>query len=66
MERTLLIDGDILLYAESSAVEEAWDWGNDIWTLHGDAKIAKERVDVWLIGRLPSRRSVDQANSLRS
>ena len=48
MERTLLIDGDILLYAESSAVEEAWDWGDDVWTLHGDAKIAKERVDVWL------------------
>ncbi len=48
MERTLLIDGDILLYAESAAVEEAYNWGDDIWTLHGDAKVAKERVDVWL------------------
>tara|TARA_R100000808_G_scaffold13906_2_gene33300 strand:- start:436 stop:1191 length:756 start_codon:yes stop_codon:yes gene_type:complete len=48
MERTLLIDGDILLYAESAAVEEAFHWGDDIWTLHGDAKVAKERVDVWI------------------
>ena len=48
MERTLLIDGDILLYAEAAAVEEVYDWGDDIWTLHGDAKVAKERVDTWL------------------
>jgi DNA polymerase-1 len=46
--RTLLIDGDILIYHEAAAVEEVFDWGDDWWTLHGDASEAKERVDVWL------------------
>lgn len=48
MKRTLLIDGDILLYVESSAVEIEMDWGDDWWTLHGDAREAKERVDIWV------------------
>tara|TARA_Y100001937_G_scaffold128266_1_gene203641 strand:- start:92 stop:832 length:741 start_codon:yes stop_codon:yes gene_type:complete len=47
-KRTLLIDGDILLYGESAAVEMEFDWGDDWWTLHGDAREAKERVDVWI------------------
>jgi len=48
MKRTLLIDGDILLYGESSAVEFEFDWGDDWWTLSGDAREAKERVDIWV------------------
>lgn len=48
MKRTLLIDGDILLYGESAAVEIEMDWGDDWWTLHGDAREAKERVDIWV------------------
>ena len=48
MQTTLLIDGDILLYRESSAVEEAFDWGDDIWTLTGDAAVAKQAIDVWI------------------
>lgn len=47
-KRTLLIDGDILLYREASAVEVECDWGDDWWTLHGDAMEAKQRVDVWI------------------
>jgi DNA polymerase-1 len=47
-KRTLLIDGDILLYGEAAAVEMEFDWGDDWWTLHGDAQEAKERVDVWI------------------
>ena len=47
--RTLLIDGDILLYQESMAVEEEFDWGDDWWTLYGDLREAQERVDVWLL-----------------
>ena len=46
--RTLLIDGDILLYQESMAVEQEFDWGDDWWTLFGDLREAQERVDVWL------------------
>ncbi|QDP45897.1 MAG: putative ribonuclease H [Prokaryotic dsDNA virus sp.] len=48
MKTTLLIDGDILLYQESAAVEEAFDWGDDIWSLTGDAALAKQAVDVWI------------------
>lgn len=48
MKTTLLIDGDILLYQESAAVEEAFDWGDDIWTLTGDASVAKQAVDIWI------------------
>jgi DNA polymerase-1 len=47
-KRTLLIDGDILLYGESASVEVEMDWGDDWWTLHGDAREAKERVDIWI------------------
>tara|TARA_R100001443_G_scaffold54534_1_gene65951 strand:+ start:821 stop:1552 length:732 start_codon:yes stop_codon:yes gene_type:complete len=46
--RTLLIDADILLYQESMAVEQEFDWGDDYWTLFGDLREAQERVDVWL------------------
>lgn len=45
---TLLIDGDILLYQHASAVEESFDWGDDLWTLHADAAEAKQRLDYWI------------------
>lgn len=45
---TLLIDGDILLYQHASAVEEPFDWGDDLWTLHADASEAKQRLDYWI------------------
>ena len=44
----LLIDGDILLYQTASAVEEEIDWGDDIWTLHGDMAAARNTVDITL------------------
>lgn len=44
----LLIDGDILLYQTASAVEEEIDWGDDIWTLHGDLSAARHTADVTL------------------
>lgn len=40
----LLIDGDILLYQVTSAVEEPIHWGNDWWSLTADAKLAKEML----------------------
>lgn len=41
----LLIDGDIILYQISAAVEEPIDWGDDFWTLHGDVRVAKASFD---------------------
>lgn len=39
-----LVDADILAYQVTSASEEAIDWGDDVWTLHGDMKFAKQMV----------------------
>ena len=47
-KRTLLIDGDIVLYEVTIASEFAVDWGDDMWTLHSDLKQAKERFDCWV------------------
>jgi DNA polymerase-1 len=44
----LLVDGDILLYQTATAVEEEIDWGDDIWTLHGDMAAARSTVDITL------------------
>ena len=41
MQRTLLIDGDIMVYQYSSTVEQEIDWGDDVWSLWADAKEAK-------------------------
>lgn len=49
MKRTILIDGDIALYEVTMSCEYAFDWGNDIWTLHSDFKTAKEKFDCWVM-----------------
>ena len=43
-ERTLVIDGDILIYKVAAQVEKPIDWGNDLWTLHGDMEEAKTKL----------------------
>lgn len=48
MPKTLLIDGDIVVYQQAAAVEEPCHWGDDLWTLHADAGYAKARVDQFL------------------
>lgn len=58
-KRIALIDGDILLYRESAAVEKEFDWGDDWWTLLGDAQEAKQRLDVWL-GELKTMLELDE------
>ena len=41
-----LIDADIVVYQACAAVEREMDWGNDMWTLHSDAREAREIVDI--------------------
>ncbi len=48
MKRTLLIDGDIVAYQHAAQVETPIHWGDDIWTLHADAKECKQRIKDWL------------------
>jgi len=43
---TLLIDGDVFVYRHTSAVETPIHWGDDLWTLHSDAKEAKQKFDI--------------------
>lgn len=44
--RVLLIDADITAFQVSAKVEKAVEWHPDFWTLHSDAKEAKERADI--------------------
>ena len=43
--RTLLIDGDILVYRWAFGAEHAIDWGDGVWTLHADATEACAMLD---------------------
>lgn len=43
--RTLLIDGDILVYRITAASEVEIDWGNDLWTLHSDMAECRDALD---------------------
>ena len=40
--KVMIVDGDLLAYKITSALEEPIDWGNDVWTLHSDLKTGKE------------------------
>ena len=42
LQTKLLIDADIYAYRSCSAAEEETDWGDDIWSLSTDLKVAKE------------------------
>ena len=43
--RTLLIDGDILIYKIATLNEEPTHWGEGLWTLPCDENICKAEVD---------------------
>ena len=40
--KKMLVDGDLLAYKITSALEEPIDWGNDIWTLSSDLSKGKQ------------------------
>ena len=44
-KRTLVVDGSILVYRIASALEEATQWEDDMWTLHADLKLGKRVLD---------------------
>lgn len=44
--RTLLIDGDILVYRIAASAEVPIDWGNDLWTLHSDFGYCRDALDA--------------------
>jgi len=48
MQRTILIDGDIVAYQHATQVETPVNWGDDLWTLHADAKEAKAHLVNWI------------------
>ena len=41
-KRTLIVDGSILIYRIASALEQATQWEDDMWTLHADLKLGKK------------------------
>ena len=45
-KRTLVVDGSILVYRIASALEEATQWEDDMWTLHADLKLGKRVLDI--------------------
>ena len=59
-ELTLLIDADLYLYRACAASEEETDWGDDIWSLSTDLKVAK-RLFSDQIARFKQLFSTDHA-----
>ena len=49
---TLLIDGDVVAYKATAAIEQEIDWGDDLFTLHSDPNRAKEiiegQIEAWV------------------
>lgn len=47
-KNTLLIDGDWLAFWHTITNEYPCDWGNDMWTLHGDVKTATQTITAFI------------------
>jgi hypothetical protein len=46
MNRLLLIDGDLLAYRTAAAAEKETDWGEGMMTLHADAGLAIDNMEL--------------------
>lgn len=44
-KRTLLIDGDIVAFKITAALEQPIEWANDVWTLHCDLSQCRDSLD---------------------
>ena len=53
-----LVDGDLYLYRTLAATEDETDWGDDVWSLTSDLKVAKKNFDT-LIKRYVEECGVD-------
>ena len=40
--KVMIVDGDLVIYKITSGLEEAVNWGDDIWTLHADLAVGKQ------------------------
>lgn len=57
--RTMLIDGDIYIFQAAMLSETAFDWDDDIWTLHADAGQAREMVEQYIARDLEATECTD-------
>ena len=42
--KVMIVDADLVIYKIASSLEEAIDWGDDIWTLHSDLAVGKTSI----------------------
>ena len=46
--KVMIVDGDLVIYKITSGLEEAVNWGDDIWTLHADLAVGKQYSNkIW-------------------
>ena len=60
MNKTLLIDADVLAFEASVIAEESIEWKEEMWTVHADMALAKARV----INRVEEFKEKLQANDV--
>ncbi len=58
-DKVLLLDGDIIVYKCSAAVEVVVDWGGDIWSMWSDINEAKEKAASF-VAELKEKSGIDR------
>ena len=57
---TILIDADVLAFESSIVAQENIQWEEELWTVHADMAVAKERV----IGRIEQFKDLLKADEV--